>query len=129
LHLGAMCGARAIGWYFSRARVHETGPYGIGHYVWQHERRQCRESVDESGERTEPSSSDNWPVMETVNLMVGEQVSSTKNEWALWTSHRDEWGVFYTRDDKVDEPVLRRKDTWKTLSHLPNCDLQMEVSR
>jgi len=129
LHLGAMCGARAIGWYFSRARVHETGPYGIGHYVWQHERGQCRESVDESGERTERLSSDNWPVVETVNLMVGEQVSSTKNEWALWTSHRDEWGVFYTRDDKVDEPVLQRKDTWKTLSHLPNCDLQMEVSR
>lgn len=129
LHLGAMCGARAIGWYFSRARVHETGPYGIGHYVWQHERGQCRERVDESGERTERSSPDNWPMMETVNLMRGEQVSSTKNEWALWTSHRDEWGVFYTRDDKVDEPVLRRKDTWKTLSHLPNGDLQMEVSR
>ena len=38
LHLGVACGARAIGWYFSRARVHETGPYGVGHYVWQHQK-------------------------------------------------------------------------------------------
>ncbi len=45
LHLGAICGARAIGWYFSRARVHETGPYGDGHYVWQHESSQLRKSL------------------------------------------------------------------------------------
>ena len=38
LHLGVACGAQAIGWYFSRARVHETGPYGVGHYVWQHQK-------------------------------------------------------------------------------------------
>jgi hypothetical protein len=129
LHLGAMCGARAIGWYFSRARVHETGPYGVGHYVWQHESGQPRESLYSHGLRIERSSSDHWPVMETVHLMRGEQVDSKKGEWDLWTSHRDKWGAFYTRDDKADEPVLRRKDTWKTLSQLPNRDLQMEVFR
>jgi ADP-heptose:LPS heptosyltransferase len=129
LHLGAMCGARVIGWYFSRARVHETGPYGIGHYVWQHESGQPRESRDDHGARTERSSSDHWPVMETVNLMREEQGDSIKAEWDLWTSHRDEWGAFYTRDDKPDEAILRRKDTWAALSQLTNRDFQMEISR
>jgi hypothetical protein len=67
--------------------------------------------------------------METVNLMREEQVDSIKAEWDLWTSHRDEWGAFYTRDDKPDEPVLRRKDTWAALSQLTNRDFQMEISR
>jgi len=39
LHLGAACGARAMGLYVSRARVHETGPYGEGHWAWQAEER------------------------------------------------------------------------------------------
>lgn len=129
LHLGAMCGARAIGWYFSRARVHETGPYGVGHYVWQHEGGQPREGLDDLGGKTTGSASAHWPVMETVHLMREEQVNSTTTEWDLWTSHRDEWGAFYTRDDKPDEAVLRRKDTWEGLSHLANQDFLMEVSR
>jgi ADP-heptose:LPS heptosyltransferase len=129
LHLGAMCGARAIGWYFSRARVHETGPYGIGHYVWQHESGQHPESLDDYGVRIKGSSSDHWPMMETVKLMREEQVESSKAGWDLWTSHRDKWGVFYTRDDKADEPVLQRKDTWEVLSQLANRDFQMEALR
>ncbi len=129
LHLGAMCGARAIGWYFSRARVHETGPYGVGHYVWQRERGRSGESLDAYGARPEGSSPDYWPVMETVHLMRKEQVHSTTDEWDLWTSHRDEWGAFYTRDDKPDEAVFRRKDTWEALSQLANPTFQMEVSR
>jgi ADP-heptose:LPS heptosyltransferase len=129
LHLGAMCGARAIGWYFSRARVHETGPYGVGHYVWQHERGQTRESLDDHGIRAERSSFDYWPVMETINLMREEQADPTKAGWDLWTSHRDEWGAFYTRHDKPDEAVLRRKDTWDALSPLTNRDFQLEVPR
>lgn len=129
LHLGAMCGARVIGWYFSRARVHETGPYGIGHFVWQHESGQSRESLDDLGARTERSSSDHWPVMETVSLMGNERMNVTKAGWELWTSHRDKWGSFYTRNDKPDEAVQRRKDTWAALSQLTNRDFQMERSR
>ncbi|PJA80273.1 MAG: hypothetical protein CO149_01190 [Nitrospirae bacterium CG_4_9_14_3_um_filter_51_5] len=129
LHLGAMCGARAIGWYFSRARVHETGPYGVGHYVWQYERGQPLGSPDDHGTRAAGSSSAHWPVLETVHLMGEEKVNATTDEWDLWISHRDEWGAFYTRDDKPDEAVLRRKDTWETLSRLVNQDFRLEVSR
>ena len=32
LHLAAAVGTSAMGFYFSRARVHETGPYGQGHW-------------------------------------------------------------------------------------------------
>lgn len=129
LHLGAMCGARVVGWYFSKARVHETGPYGIGHYVWQRMGGQPRESPDGHRARTEWSSSAHWPVMETVNLLREEQVNSTTDEWDLWTSNRDEWGAFYTRDGKPDEAVLRRNDTWEALSQLRNQDFRMEVSK
>jgi heptosyltransferase I len=126
LHLAAMCGARVIGWYFSRARVHETGPYGIGHYVWQHKSDQ---SWDAFGSPADRSSSDRWPVMETVDLVRERKVGSLTSMWELWTSHRDEWGAFYTRDDKPDEAVLRRKDIWTALSHWTNRDISMEVSR
>jgi len=129
LHLGAMCGARAIGWYFSRARVHETGPYGVGHYVWQHKSGQLRERLDDHGVRIERSSFDHWPVRETVYLMRDERVVSQEGEWDLWTSHRDEWGAFYTRGDKLDDAVLRRKDTWEALSPLTNPDFQMALPR
>ena len=129
LHLGAMCGARAIGWYFSRARVHETGPYGIGHYVWQHEGGQLPKSPDDHGTRTTGSSFAHWPVMETVHLMREEQVNSTTTEWNLWASHRDEWGAFYTKNGQPDKDVRYRKDIWEGLSRLANQDLRMEVSR
>jgi len=129
LHLGAMCGARAIGWYFSRARVHETGPYGVGHFVWQHESGQPRKSLDDHELRAERSSSEYWPVMETAHLMRGEKVDSKKDVWDLWTSHRDEWGAFYTRDDAPDKAVLGRKDTWEALSQLTDRDFQVGVLR
>ena len=129
LHLGVMCGARAIGWYFSRARVHETGPYGIGHYVWQHESGQSRECGDEHGAKIKGVCPDHWPVIETVNLMQEEQVDSMKAGWDLWTSHRDEWGAYYTRDGKPDQAVLRRKDTWAALSQLTMRDFQLQQAR
>ena len=126
LHLGAMCGARAIGLYFSRARVHETGPYGTGHYVWQHESSQLREGPDdESGiARSFP---DSWPVRETVDLMKENPVESSNVSWQLWASHRDEWGAFYTKDDQPDEAVFQRIKTWEALSQLTRRVLQMEV--
>ncbi|GJL67401.1 MAG: hypothetical protein NPIRA06_00360 [Nitrospirales bacterium] len=129
LHLGAMCGARAIGWYFSRARVHETGPYGVGHYVWQHDQGRPGEILDGCELRTEESSVAHWPVMETVNLIRDEGVNSRTDEWDLWISNKDEWGAFYTRDGLLDEAVLHRKDTWEALSQLANQDIRMEVSK
>jgi hypothetical protein len=113
-----MCGARVIGWYFSRARVHETGPYGDGHYVWQHENTRCMEKLDGHEARTAGSFPDHWPVMETVQLMQNEHMDSTIATWELWASHRDEWGAFYTRNDQPDEAVSLRKDTWESLSQL-----------
>jgi len=102
LHLAVTCGVRTIGWYFSRARVHETGPYGVGHYVWQH------------GGHENPGS---WPVMETIQLMRRhEPVDSCSSEWDLWTSHRDEWGMFYRQQGKPDCANFQREETWERLS-------------
>lgn len=128
LHLGAMCGARVIGWYFSRARVHETGPYGDGHFVWQHESSQLRQSVDDEA-RIARSFPGNWPVMETVRLMRDEHVNALLHPWKLLASHRDEWGAFYTGDDQPDEAVFQRKDTWEALSQLTNRHVPMEVPK
>ena len=35
MHLGAHLGAPVLGFFLSSAWLHETGPYGEGHYVWQ----------------------------------------------------------------------------------------------
>lgn len=34
-HIAAHCGCKVVGIYFSTAWVHETGPYGEDHWVWQ----------------------------------------------------------------------------------------------
>jgi hypothetical protein len=118
LHLGVACGAQAIGWYFSRARVHETGPYGVGHYVWQHQKSVIFKNMEAQGFGQERELPCSWPVMETIQLMVDEQVGECSLEWNLWTSHRDEWGMFYTNGGKSDDMVLQRKETWERLSAL-----------
>lgn len=86
-----------------------------------------RESLGDNGTRAAGSSPAHWPLMETVNLMREDQVNATTDEWDLWTSNRDEWGAFYTRDGIPDEAVLRRKDTWEALSQLGNQGFRMEV--
>lgn len=118
LHLGVACGARAIGWYFSRARVHETGPYGVGHYVWQQQKSVILKNREAQGLGQEQELPCSWPVMETIQLMQDERVGECSSEWNLWTSHRDEWGMFYTNGDKSDDMVLHRKETWERLSVL-----------
>ena len=35
MHLGAHLGVPVLGFFLSSAWLHETGPYGEGHYVWQ----------------------------------------------------------------------------------------------
>jgi ADP-heptose:LPS heptosyltransferase len=118
LHMGVACGARAIGWYFSRARVHETGPYGVGHYVWQHQKNVIPKNREAQGLGQEQELPCSWPVMQTIQLMLGAQVGECSSEWNLWTSHRDEWGMFYTNGGKSDDMVLQRKETWERLSAL-----------
>jgi ADP-heptose:LPS heptosyltransferase len=121
LHLGVACGARAIGWYFSRARVHETGPYGEGHFVWQYQgsRHSEEKRIPMSTPRSEPPRI--WPVMETIDLIRNHHPAGS-TDWALWTSHRDEWGMFYTNGVKPDNEVLQRKEVWEQLSSLQRQD-------
>jgi ADP-heptose:LPS heptosyltransferase len=118
LHLAVACGVRAIGWYFSRARVHETGPYGVGHYVWQHQKSAIFKNKEAQGLGQEQELPCAWPVMETIQLMLDERVGECSSEWNLWTSHRDEWGMFYTNGGKSDDMVLQRKEIWERLSAL-----------
>src|SRR5690606_23675272 len=107
LHLGTMCGARVIGWYFSRARVHETGPYGKGHFVWQHTAGAMKDSFD---------TPQHWPVRETVQLMQEDQELPAHYEWELWISQQDEWGTYYTRKPYSDDAAIERKGTWAALT-------------
>lgn len=116
LHLGTMCGARVIGWYFSRARVHETGPYGSGHYVWQHTGDVIQNPLDAPEKVRRRSSFQHWPVMETIQLMQEGHGHPAHHEWELWTSQRDEWGAYYTRKPHADDTAIERKETWAALS-------------
>jgi heptosyltransferase-1 len=116
LHLAVACGARAIGWYFSRARVHETGPYGVGHYVWQHQEGEILKQRETSSFTKEPRLPGAWPVMETIQLIVDDHVDESLPDWKLWSSHRDEWGMFYTNMGKSDEALLQRQDLWERLT-------------
>ena len=116
LHLAVTCGARAIGWYFSRARVHETGPYGVGHYVWQYRGNVHPDNKEPYRLNDRPELPCSWPVMETIQLLRNEQVDSCSTEWDLWTSHRDEWGMFYTNSGNPDGATLQRQEVWERLS-------------
>lgn len=118
LHLGVACGARAIGWYFSRARVHETGPYGVGHYVWQHRRSAHPERLDVHSIKSPIQLPCAWPVMQTLQLIQDQHGSENSSEWELWKSHRDEWGMFYMNGEQPDAAVLQRKNVWERLSAL-----------
>ncbi len=103
LHLGAAVGAQAIGWYVARARVHETGPYGDGHWVWQ---------------SAVPNPSD-WPVAETVDLLCGAMPGGRKQqagEWQLWRSTVDEWGARFQALDDPNESGRARQDVWSAMS-------------
>ena len=116
MHLAVACGARAIGWYFSRARVHETGPYGEGHFVWQHQgNAHSGHSVHTQWkERAELPCS--WPVQETVDLIYEQGHVPPLSDWELWTSYQDDLGLYYLPNDQLHEPELQRKNIWDQLS-------------
>jgi ADP-heptose:LPS heptosyltransferase len=100
LHLATAVGAQAMGFYFARARVHETGPYGVGHRVFQH-----------AGERPPAS----WPWAESIAVLLGEQMNSMK-DWALWESRLDQWGACYIGPDQDNGSLEMRETVWRRLS-------------
>ena len=116
LHLGVACGARAIGWYFSRARVHETGPYGGGNYVWQHRGLLQSDGTRGSNVKESPQPPGSWPIQETLKLIQDDYRGESHSEWELWNSHRDEWGMFYTNEETSEALVEKREQVWKELS-------------
>ncbi len=118
LHLAVACGTRVIGWYFSRARVHETGPYGGGHYVWQHQGVDHFENKGITPLNHEPKLPCSWPVVETVELIQGQGNIKGVSEWELWTSHRDDWGAFFMNGERSDSLVSQRKKVWEQLAGL-----------
>lgn len=116
LHLAAALGVRVIGWYFARARVHETGPYGVGHVVWQ------AEDLDGGGhkERTDVRPLQ-WPIEETAGLLMQDQQFQTMLRvpgWSVWTSHCDRWGAYYTERGSLSSPPPEREALWAELSPL-----------
>jgi len=100
LHLATAMGSRALGFYFARARVHETGPYGEGHCVYQY------------FAQTPP---DCWPIMESIEVIADGRRCSAP-DWTLWNSHMDRWGGAYddgSGDQSVDQ---QRAAVWRALS-------------
>ncbi|MEW6248548.1 MAG: glycosyltransferase family 9 protein [Nitrospirota bacterium] len=132
LHLGTAVGARAMGFYLGRARVHETGPYGIGHWVWQADpsgrfdlhSSKCEDDgfgehmgwpMTTLGLRTS-NLEGTWPVEESIELLLTGSCSSVPEGWSLWQSHLDRWGVYYTVAGAAAEPDLSREDVWRRLA-------------
>jgi hypothetical protein len=122
LHLATAMGARALGWYFSRARVHETGPYGNGHWVWQREVVEDGrlaagviqdEQVREGAKARKPQT---WPVEESVDLILTGACSSVPEGWSLWLSRMDELGVSYQMPGRTRDPHPDRAHVWGQLS-------------
>ncbi len=97
LHLGTLAGARALGWYFSRARMHETGPYGEGHWVYQH------------ATQAQPQ---RWPIQESIALMCGDQ-GRRATDWTLWRSGMDRWGAYFDDGSGSATVESSRADIWR----------------
>ncbi len=106
LHLAAAVGTRVIGWYFARARVHETGPYGPNHWVWQAEGREM--------DRMDAVRPSRWPITETIALLRGHS-DATVADWSLWESYRDHWGTYYVEAGHEPIEPLQREQVWRQL--------------
>ena len=126
LHLGVACGARAVGWYFSRARIHETGPYGEGHWVLQAE--SPAGAKHESASAVTPIQ---WPVRESLDLMIEGNCQSISEGWNVWKSHRDSLGVFYSELHHSPIPSVERERTWQRLGRVTEVvqNSTMEMAR
>jgi ADP-heptose:LPS heptosyltransferase len=109
LHLATAVGTKVIGWYFARARVHETGPYGSQHLIWQ---------ADGAGDPGRSGASiihpNTWPIEETVAALLNQE-SECGPGWTLWTSHCDQWGAYYTEAGQRPIPPQEREELWREL--------------
>lgn len=106
LHLATAVGTPVIGWYFARARVHETGPYGPNHWVWQAE----GPGMGENGSITPRR----WPIDETIALLSNRSAAPIDG-WSLWTSHRDQLGAYYVEAGEEQTPPPQRERMWQEL--------------
>ena len=100
LHLATALGIRTVGFYFARARAHETGPYGEGHWVFQH---------------ATPSQPTEWPIKESLELIFGRDRRAAPG-WSLCESDVDGWGVFFQDSSWPQAMEQQRVAVWKALS-------------
>jgi ADP-heptose:LPS heptosyltransferase len=100
LHLATAVGSRAVGLYFARARVHETGPYGEGHWVYQYDTH---------------AQPDSWPIKESIGLISGRPRRAAPG-WSLWNSRLDRWGVFFDDGSSSQATDQQRAAVWQALS-------------
>lgn len=112
LHLAAAVGARVIGWYFARARVHETGPYGTDHLVWQ--AHEAGDGVVSGQSGVQPSS---WPIQETIDAVLTGRMQGLEG-WSVWVSQCDRWGAYYSEAGGHPAPPREREDLWRELQPL-----------
>lgn len=112
LHLAAAVGTRVIGWYFARARVHETGPYGIDHLVWQAYKSEEGAASGQFG--VQPTS---WPIQETIDAVLTGRIQGLE-EWPVWVSQCDRWGAYYSEAGRHPAPPREREDLWRELQPL-----------
>jgi hypothetical protein len=116
LHLAAAMGTSVVGWYFARARVHETGPYGTGHVVWQAGdlKRQDPEPQPASSRIAPHRSPSCWPIRETVSYLLDDQPMSLEG-WSVWTSYCDRWGAYFVESGRGPIPPREREALWREL--------------
>jgi hypothetical protein len=112
LHLAAAVGTRVIGWYFARARVHETGPYGTDHLVWQ--AYKSKEGAVSGPFGVQPTS---WPIQETIDALLTGRIQGFE-EWPVWVSQCDRWGAYYSEAGRQSAPPREREDLWRELQPL-----------
>jgi len=83
--------------------MHETGPYGQGHWVWQADR----------------ATPEIWPIEASVKI-IREPASPTQQEtvsgWSLWQSYHDEWGAIFRPVGEIDSQKDSRAAVWQRLS-------------
>jgi len=111
LHLAAAVGSKVIGWYFARARVHETGPYGEDHWVWQAE-------GGAAGPGDRLITPEVWPIDETIALLSNKPAGPNR-DWSLWESHRDRWGAYYVQAGHERIAPSQREQIWLELHSAP----------
>ena len=102
LHLGAALGLRTMGWFLARARAHETGPYGAGHWVWQ-------------AELPATGFAALWPIASSLTVLLTDSWAAPVPGWTLWRSGFDEWGTFYCAGDDDMSGRHQRAQVWHAI--------------